>query len=108
MKKRGILSLVVFFCVTGFLSGCTETPEEIHGLDSELVGEWQDQNISYEILTFYSNGRYNVAEGETANWSTAAGGKLWMNEMLYSYALSENNTVLSITQEGYTRTYRKV
>lgn len=100
--------MVVFFCVTGFLSGCTETPEEIRGLESRLVGEWQNQEMSYEILTFYNDGTYNVTEGETANWSTAAGGKLWMYGLLYSYALSENNTVLTITQDSFTRAYRKL
>ena len=108
MKKYGILLLVVFFGVASFLSGCTETPEEIHGRDTRLVGEWQNQGMYSEILTFYSDGTYNVEEGETANWSTAAGGRLWMNGVLRSYALSENDTVLNITQEGYTQTYRKV
>ena len=108
MKKFSILVLILFFMVTGYLTGCTETPEENHGLDSRLIGEWQNQEMPSDILTFYSDGTYNVAEGETANWSTAAGGKLWMYGTFYSYALLENDTILTLTQESFTRTYRRI
>lgn len=108
MNTNDIFSLIVFFCVICFLSGCTETPEVAPGLDPQLVGEWKNQGMYHEILTFYQNGAYTIEEGETANWSTAAGGTLWMNGVLRSYALSENNTVLHITQEGDTQTYRKI
>jgi hypothetical protein len=108
MRRFGLLILVLFFIITIYLSGCTETPEETHGLDMRLVGEWQNQKISSDILTFYGDGTYTVAEGEMANWSTASGGKLWMYGTLYAYAISENGTILTLTQESFTKTYRRL
>jgi hypothetical protein len=108
MQKCGVLVLILFFMVTGYLTGCTETPEEIHDLDTQLVGAWQNQGMSSDILTIYSDGTYNIAEGETANWSTTAEGKLWIFGTVYSYSLQENDTILTLTQESFTKTYRRI
>jgi hypothetical protein len=107
MKMYGALVLVLFFFLGGILSGCTTTPPEVQGHDSRLIGEWRADR-TMEVLIFNNDGTYTISEGETANWSTASGGKLWMFGTLYSYALLENNTVLTITQSEYTRTYRRL
>jgi len=107
MKQYGAFVLVLFFFLSGFLSGCTETPPEVPGHDSRLIGEWRSEP-SGEALIFRNDGTYTISEGETANWSTSSGGKLWMFGTQYSYALLENDTILTITQSGYTRTYRRL
>jgi hypothetical protein len=105
MNKLFVLGMIFF--LSGLLCGCSETPKESHGLDSRLFGQWQNQQ-THEILEFYSDGTYTAEEGETANWSTSEGGKLWMYGTLYYYNLSEDNMVLTLTQDSYTRTYSKI
>jgi hypothetical protein len=107
MKRFDGVILILFFFLGCLLPGCTQTPPETQNHDNRLIGNWQDEKTK-EVLTFDSNGIYSITEAETANWSTLEGGKLWMDGILYSYVLSQNDTSLSITQEGYTRTYQKI
>lgn len=111
MKRFEVAALFFFFVLSGILSGCTSTPPDNHTdgttLDSLLIGEWRNPR-TLEILVFMEDGTYTISEGEYANWSTGSGGILWMYGTQYTYSLSENNTILSITEPGYTRTFEKI
>jgi len=118
MMKRfevAVLFLFVIFC--GILSGCTSTPTDKNQTDDQtpektydslLIGQWRNPR-TLEILYFGSDGIYSITEAEDAEeWYTQSGGKLWMYGTMYTYALSENNTVLSITEPGYTQTWQRI
>jgi hypothetical protein len=75
--------------------------------DGLLIGQWKNPH-TLEILEFKTDGTYTLSEAEEATWYTASGGRLWMFGTPYTYALSENNTVLSITEQGFTRVYQRV
>jgi hypothetical protein len=107
MKRFDVVILILLFFLGILVTGCTQTPPEDEKYDSRLIGDWLN-NRTKEVLTFENNGIYSITEAEMANWSTAEGGKLWMYGTLYSYALSENNTILRITGDGYTRIYKKI
>jgi hypothetical protein len=107
MNKGFILVCSAVIIISCLLGGCSSTNNTSQGHDSRFVGQWQNQQTG-EILTFYSDGTYNLEEGETANWSTADGGKLSMYNSFYSYLFSENNTVLTLTQESVTKIYKRL
>jgi hypothetical protein len=108
MKEYGAIILILFFFLGCILGGCTSTtPPTVETHDSRLIGNWQETHTK-EILSFRADGTYTITEAELANWSTAPGGKLWMYGTLYTYALLENNTVLNISEDSYTRTYHRV
>lgn len=107
MKPSKVAVFFLFLLLSILLCGCTSGPPEDETYDSRLIGQWRNERTS-EILEFFANGIYTITEKEMANWSTASGGKLWMDGTLYSYSLSENDTVLSTTESGYTRTYRRI
>ncbi len=107
MKPSKVAAFFLFLFLGVLLCGCTSSPPEDETNDSRLIGQWRNTRTS-EILEFFENGIYTITEKEMANWSTGPGGKLWMDETLYSYSLSENDTVLSTTESGYTRTYRRI
>lgn len=108
MKQHGLLVCIVFILLGVLFSGCIHSPSQGNGLDSRLFGDWQPEEMPLETLSFYPDGTYHVSEGETENWSTSPDGRLWMFDTLYSYALLENDTVLTLIREGYTRIYRKI
>jgi hypothetical protein len=107
MKRFDVVVLVLFFILCCILSGCTTTPPEVENHDSRLIGEWRNER-TLEVLAFNADGTYTITEAELANWSTAPGGKLWMYGTAYTYALLENNTILTITEDIYTRTYHRL
>ena len=115
MKRFEVAVVFLFFISCGILSGCTSTPENTQTddqtnnqtFDSRLIGQWRNPRTQ-EILEFKADGTYTITEAEMANWSTAPGGKLWMFGTPYTYTLSENNTLLSITEPGFTRTYNRI
>ena len=104
MNKGFIVVCSMVTILSCLLSGCSTTNNTAQGHDSRFIGQWQNQQTS-EILTFYSDGTYNLEEGETANWSTADSGKLWMYNSFYSYVFSENNTMLTLTQDSVTKIF---
>jgi hypothetical protein len=108
MKRFEVAALFFFFILSGVLSGCTSPPPgEDTTHDSLLIGQWRNPR-TLEILVFSADGTYTITEGEYANWSTEPGGVLWMFGTQYTYSFSENNTVLSISEPGYTRTFQKI
>ena len=107
MKQSNIVVLSLFFFLGCFLSGCTDTLPESHPYDSRLIGQWRNER-SLEVLEFYPDGTYFISEAEMEEWLTEPGGRLWMYGTLYSYTLSANNTVLNITGDEHTRTFRKI
>lgn len=107
MKRFKVAAFFLFLWLGVLLCGCTSTPSVDETQDSRLLGQWRNERTS-EILEFYADGTYTITEKEMANWSTEPGGNLWMYGTLCSYSLSENETKLSITESGYTRTYRKI
>jgi len=107
MKRFDVVVLVLFFFLCCILSGCTNTPPEDQSHDSRLIGEWRNER-TLEVLQFNTDGTYTITEAEEADWSTASGGRLWMYGTAYTYALLENNTILTITEDTYTRTYHRL
>jgi len=107
MKRFYVVVLFLFFFLCCILSGCTNAPPEVLGHDSRLIGEWKNER-TLEVLEFNTDGTYTVTEAEMADWSTASGGKLWMYGTAYTYALLENDTILTITEDIYTRTYHRL
>lgn len=116
MKRVEVVVLFLFLIFGVVLSGCTSTPpkdNETDGgtnektYDSRLIGLWRNPR-TLEILEFMSDGIYSITEAEMEEWYTQPGGILWMYGTQYSYSLSENDTILSITEPGYTRTFQKI
>lgn len=107
MKQSKVAVFFLFFFFGLLLCGCLGTPPEDEAQDSRLIGQWRNTRTS-EILEFFADGTYTITEKEMANWSTEAGGKLWMYGTLCAYSLSENETMLSITESEYTRTYQRI
>jgi len=109
------LLLFLFFC-TLLLSGCTNTPSDENETknptdekfyDSRLIGQWENPNTR-TILDFATDGTYYITEAEMETWYTLPGGILNMYGTNYTYALSENDTVLRITEPGFTRIWYRV
>lgn len=107
MDPSKVAAFFLFLLLAVLLCGCTSPPPADETYDSRLIGQWRNTRTS-EILEFYADGIYTITEKEMANWSTEPGGKLWMDGTLYSYNLSENDSLLSTTESGYTRTYRRI
>jgi|GEM_PF-3162178 hypothetical protein len=116
MKRFEVATLFLFIILCGILSGCTNTPSEKNETDnqtpektydSRLIGQWRNPR-TLEILDFQANGIYSITEAEMEEWYTLPGGKLNMFGTMYTYSLSENDTVLSITEPGYTRTWNRL
>ncbi len=116
MKHIKVAALFFFFILSGILSGCTNTPSEKNETDDHLnektydpllPGQWKNPG-TLEILEFKADGTYTLSEAEEATWYTESGGRLWMFGTPYTYALSENDTVLSITEQGFTRIYQRI
>ena len=112
MKRYDIFVIILFFFFCSLITGCINNSTDNHGddedgHDSRLIGEWRNQE-SLEILEFRADGMYTITEAEMANWSTEPDGKLWMYGSLYSYTLSDNNTVLNIVGQGYSWTFKKI
>jgi hypothetical protein len=116
MKRFEVAVLFLFFILCGVLSGCTSTTPDNNQTDGQtpektydplLIGLWRNPR-TLEILEFGADGIYSITEAEMEEWYTQPGGKLWMYGTEYTYSLSENNTVLSITEPGYTRTFKRI
>ena len=116
MKRFEVAALFFLFILSAILSGCTSTPSENnqtddqtndHTYDSLLIGQWRNPR-TLEILEFNVDGTYTITEAEEADWSTASGGRLWMYGTAYTYALLENDTILTITEDVYTRTFHRL
>jgi hypothetical protein len=116
MKRIEVAALFLFFLLGSILCGCTSTPpkdNETNGptdgkfYDSRLIGLWKNPR-TMEILEFGADGIYSISEAEMENWYTLPGGILWMYGTNYTYSFSQNNTVLSITEPGYTRTWNRI
>jgi hypothetical protein len=106
MKNSQVAVLFLFLVFGSLLSGCNSTsPEE--NTDSRFIGQWKNQRTS-EILEFKDDGTYTITEKEEADWYTEPGSKIWMDGTTYSYTFSENDSILSLTESGYTRTYQKL
>jgi hypothetical protein len=116
MKRFEVAALFFLFVLSAILSGCTSTPPKnnqtddqtnVHTYDSLLIGLWRNPR-TLEILEFMSDGTYSITEAEEADWYTQPGGILWMYGTQYTYSFSENNTVLSISEPGFTRTFQRI
>lgn len=107
MKPSKVAAFFLLITLSVLLCGCISSSPEDETYDSRLIDQWRNERTS-EILEFYADGTYTITEKEMANWSTEPGGKLWMYGTLCSYTLSENDMLLSITESGYTRTYRRI
>jgi len=116
MKRFDVAALFLLIILCGTLSGCTNAPSEKNETDnqtpektydSRLIGLWRNPR-TLEILDFQADGIYSITEAEMEDWYTQPGGILWMYGTRYTYTLSENNTVLSITEPGYTRTWNRI
>jgi hypothetical protein len=107
-KTFKVAILFLFLILSTLLSGCnSKSPEENQNTDSRFIGQWKNQRTS-EILEFKDDGTYTITEKEEADWYTEPGGTIWMDGTAYSYSFSENDTVLSLTESGYTRIYQKL
>ncbi len=116
MKRIEVAVLFLFFLLGSILSGCNSTPpkdNETDGqtdekfYDSRLIGLWKNPR-TMEILEFGADGIYSISEAETEDWYTQPGGILWMYGKNYTYSFSQNETVLSITELGYTQTWNRI
>jgi hypothetical protein len=116
MKRFEVAALFFLFILSAILSGCTSTPSENNQTDGQtpektydslLIGPWRNPR-TLEILEFNADGTYTITEAEMADWYTQPGGILWMYGTQFTYSFSENNTVLSISEPGYTRTFHRI
>jgi hypothetical protein len=116
MKKFEVVVLFFFLSLSGVLSGCTSNPSENNQTDDQtpqktydslLIGQWRNPR-TLEILDFTPDGIYSITEAEMEEWYTQPGGILWMYGTQYTYSFGENNTMLYITEPGYTRTFQKI
>ncbi len=116
MKHPVIAALILFLFLCTIFSGCTSPPSEKNETqdltnekfyDSRLIGQWQNPHTK-EILDFATDGTYYITEAEMETWYTLPGGILNMYGTNYTYALTENNTKLSITEPGYTRDWYRL
>lgn len=107
MDYKIIVSFIGFLFVFSFFCGCSEQNTAPLGHDSRFIGRWQNQQQIFDAVEFYSDGTYLVEEGEMGNWSTQAGGTLWMSGTSYAYEFSENGTILSLTKDSNTRFFLK-
>jgi len=86
------------------LSGCSST-EEVKDL---LIGSWQRVDSS-DILTFRNDGNYTVdPDGEMASWRIISSDKIEMFGITYSFELSKDNTILKISNDEFTWTYKRI
>jgi hypothetical protein len=113
MKRIEVAIFFLFLLLSGIFCGCTTTPSDKNQTsdqktyDSRLIGQWLNPRTR-EVLSFRADGVYTLSEAETETWYTQAGGKLWMFGTEYTYSFSENNTILSITEPGFTRNYERI